>query len=81
MKYPEYRLSMEAALPSSVQSWLGQQLELRGIDSLIYTRYIISLLQQVNIYELRRDFQQCGILTNVDSDMPVQPLFKLRTSK
>lgn len=46
MKYPEYRLSMEAALPSSVQRWLGQQLELRGIDSLIYTRYIISLLQQ-----------------------------------
>lgn len=46
MKYPEYRLSMEAALPSSVQSWLGQQLELRGIDSLVYTRYIISLLQQ-----------------------------------
>lgn len=46
MKYPEYRLSMEAALPSSVQKWLGQQLELRGIDSLIYTRYIISLLQQ-----------------------------------
>lgn len=46
MKYPEYRLSMEAALPSSVQSWLGQQLELRGIDSHVYTRYIISLLQQ-----------------------------------
>ena len=27
------------------------------------------------------DFQQCGILTSVDSDDPVQPLFKLRTSK
>ena len=27
------------------------------------------------------DFQQCGILTSVDSDMPVQPPFKLRTSK
>ena len=24
------------------------------------------------------DFQQCGILTNVDSDEPVQPPFKLR---
>lgn len=46
MKYPESRLSMEAALPSSVQSWLRQQLDLRGIDSHIYTRYIISLLQQ-----------------------------------
>ena len=28
-----------------------------------------------------RDFQQCGILTRVDSDEPVQPSFKLRNSK
>ena len=28
-----------------------------------------------------RDFQQCGILTSVDSDEPVQPPFKLKTSK
>ena len=27
------------------------------------------------------DLQQCGILTNVDSDKPVQPPFKLRNSK
>ena len=27
------------------------------------------------------DFQQCGILTCVDSDVPVQPTFKLRNSK
>ena len=27
------------------------------------------------------DFQQCGILTCVDSNEPVQPPFKLRTSK
>ena len=27
------------------------------------------------------DFQQCGILTSVDSDMPVQPPFKLRNAK
>ena len=26
-------------------------------------------------------FQQCGILTSVDSDEPVQPPFKLRNSK
>ena len=26
------------------------------------------------------DFQQCGILTSVDSDEPVQPAFKLRNS-
>ena len=28
-----------------------------------------------------RDFQQCGILTSVDSDEPVQPPFMLRDSK
>ena len=27
------------------------------------------------------DFQQCGILTSVDSDEPVQSPFKLRNSK
>ena len=27
------------------------------------------------------DFQQCGILTSVDSDEPVQPPFKNRNSK
>lgn len=47
MKYPEYRISMEAALPSSVHCWFKHELELLGIDSLIYTRYIISLLLQV----------------------------------
>ena len=28
-----------------------------------------------------RDFQQCGVLTSVDSEEPVQPPFKLRDSK
>ena len=28
-----------------------------------------------------RDFQQCGILTSVDSDEPVQPPVKLRNIK
>ena len=27
------------------------------------------------------DYQQCGILTSVDSDEPLQPPFKLRNSK
>lgn len=30
----------------AVQSWLGQELETRGIDAVIYTRYILSILQQ-----------------------------------
>ena len=31
--------------------------------------------------QLSRDFKQCGILTSIDSDEPVQPPFKLRNSK
>ena len=31
-----------------------------------------------NIWAVTHDFQQCGILTSVDSDEPVQPTFKLR---
>ena len=38
-------------------------------------------LHKVLILAATYDFQQCGILTNVDSDEPVQPLFKLRNSK
>ena len=34
-----------------------------------------------NRYEQCRDFQQCGILTSVDSDKPVQPPFRLRNIK
>ena len=33
-----------------------------------------------NISAVTRDFQQCDMLTKVDSDEPVQPLFKLRNS-
>ena len=32
-------------------------------------------------YAVTCDFQQCGILISVDSHGPVQPPFKLRTSK
>ena len=42
-------------------------------------------LSEGSIYDIHfsRDmcFQQCGILTSVDSDEPVQPPFKLRNSK
>ena len=36
------------------------------------------ILQKYNIWAVTCDFQQCGILTNVDSDKPVQSPFKLR---
>lgn len=31
-------------MPSAVSNWLEEQLEALGIDSAIYTRYILSLL-------------------------------------
>ena len=30
----------------ALQTWLGKELEVRGIDAVIYTRYILSILQQ-----------------------------------
>ena len=35
----------------------------------------------IQVWAVTRDFQQCGNLTSVDSDEPVQPLFKLRNLK
>ncbi|KAK3095397.1 hypothetical protein FSP39_014175 [Pinctada imbricata] len=49
MKFPEQRFSMEAALPSSVQNWFGHELEIRGIDSSIYSRHVIHLLLQEDL--------------------------------
>ena len=40
-----------------------------------------NLLRPIEIENKSCDFQQCGILTSVDSDEPVQPPFKLRNSK
>ena len=53
-------------------------------DSFIDSEQRIQLLQwknQTNICAATCDFQQCGILTSVDSDEPVQPPFKLRNPK
>ena len=36
---------------------------------------------QCHIWAVTCDFQQCGILTCVDSDEPLQPPFKLKNSK
>lgn len=41
MKYPQL-----VSMPSAVSDWLEEQLEARGIDSVVYTRYILSLLHQ-----------------------------------
>lgn len=39
MKYPQV-----VSMPSLVSDWLEEQLEARGIDAVVYTRYILSLL-------------------------------------
>ena len=41
----------------------------------------IICLSSKHIVAATYDFQQCGFLTSVDSDEPVQPLVKLRNSK
>lgn len=46
MRFPEGRMSLDTTMPTSVQRWLGHELEVRGIDAVIYTRYILSILQQ-----------------------------------
>lgn len=38
-----FEMSMLRAL-DPVQTWLGQELEKCGIDAMIYTRYVLSLL-------------------------------------
>ena len=41
----------------------------------------IAIRENISIWALTCDFQQCGILTSVDSNKHVQPSFKLRNSK
>ena len=38
-----------------------------------------NLMHWLKSYEPRLDFQQCGILTSVDSNEPVQPRLSLET--
>ena len=42
---------------------------------LIYSKFRRTLVPVDYIWATTRDFQQCGILTSVDSDEPVQPHF------
>ena len=56
--------------------YITQDTDLQGHGSPL--RYLAD--DQV-FFEPWRDFQQCGILTSVDLDQPVQPPFKFRNSK
>lgn len=33
-------------MPSAISDWLEEQLEARGIDAIVYTRYVLSLLHR-----------------------------------
>ncbi|XP_072177588.1 uncharacterized protein [Diadema setosum] len=46
--------SIKMASTASVQSWLGQELETRGVDAVVYTRYILSIFQQ-DSFDLEQD--------------------------
>lgn len=60
MKYPPVRLPM----PDGVCEWLERELESRGIDAVVYTRYVLSLL--------RRDQHQALAAATAPRDDPEQ---------
>lgn len=58
-------------MPSAVQNWLEEQLEARGIDAAIYSRYILSLLRPDTLdhpdsFDLSTNNKNCGIESLVD---------------
>jgi len=67
MKYPQL-----VSMPSAVSDWLEEQLEARGIDAVVYTRYVLSLLHRdtLDLVSTDQDLHQipkkCGIESLVD---------------
>lgn len=41
MKYPQL-----VQMPRDVEDWLEEQLKARGLDAVMYSQYIVNLLQQ-----------------------------------
>ncbi|XP_044736077.1 uncharacterized protein LOC123298199 isoform X2 [Chrysoperla carnea] len=69
MKYPQL-----VSMPSVVSDWLEEQLEARGIDAVVYTRYVLSLLHRdpqdltssdLDLFGIEQT-KQCGIESLVD---------------
>lgn len=65
MKYPQV-----VSMPSAVSDWLEEQLEARGIDAVVYTRYILSLLHTHSIDVIYPD-----------DDLPFSCLSKVRNER
>ena len=63
---------------SNFHSQVRLPLPLKGLVIRV-SMIVISLAPILYIWATTCDFQQCGILTSVDSDEPVQPPSKLRT--
>lgn len=65
MKYPQL-----VSMPSEISDWLEEQLEARGIDSVVYTRYILSLLHRDSVdvvcSDLDRQFPQSIKVNNIN---------------
>lgn len=53
MKYPQL-----VSMPSAVSDWLEEQLEARGIDAVVYTRYVLSLLHTHTVDAIYADDDQ-----------------------
>ena len=58
-----------------LNGWAREKLQSYG-HKISLSEHMITL----KIRAVTRDFQQCGILTTVDSDKSVQPSLKLRNS-
>lgn len=60
MKYPQV-----VSIPSAVSDWLEEELEARGIDAVLYTRYILSLLHSHPVDVIYPDDLQFSCLNKV----------------
>ena len=75
----QHMSSLQQALIPEIEERLRKKCENLLITHDLENSTGLYLIRFIN--EPRRDFQQCGILTSVDSDEPVQPPLKLRNSK
>ncbi|KAJ8920458.1 hypothetical protein NQ315_005326 [Exocentrus adspersus] len=71
MKYPQL-----VSMPSAVSDWLEEQLEARGIDAVVYTRYVLSLLHThtVDVIYPDEDLQFSRLKKNCEIESLVDEL-------
>ena len=83
--YPPADVSIIPRLPVVIFCFVPPPLAARLLPSVVPSLALWLILQLSsstnNNWAVSCDFKQCGILTSVDWDEPVQPPFKLRNSK